>query len=102
MPLISASTRRCCAFVDSIAWVQSYVRVNGSRPPAEVFGRGFRLTSVFLYPPFFELPAERIEQPCREHLAILDAVENGDLEWAEALLRQHLKQAHEYGAGERD
>lgn len=50
---------------------------------------------------FFELPAERIEQSCREHLAILDAVENGDLEWAEALLRQHLKQAHEYGAGER-
>lgn len=51
---------------------------------------------------FFELPAERIEQSCREHLAILDAVENSDLEWAEALLRQHLKQALEYGAGERD
>lgn len=48
---------------------------------------------------FFELPAERIEQSCREHLAILDAVESGDLEWAEALLRQHLKQASEYGLG---
>lgn len=51
---------------------------------------------------FFELPAERIEQSCREHLAILDAVENGDLDWAEALLRQHLKQALEYGTGDRD
>lgn len=48
---------------------------------------------------FFELPAERIEQSCREHLSILDAVENADLEWAEALLRQHLKQALEYGGG---
>lgn len=48
---------------------------------------------------FFELPAERIEQSCREHLAILDAVESGNLDWAEALLRQHLKQALEYGAG---
>jgi DNA-binding GntR family transcriptional regulator len=47
---------------------------------------------------FFELPAERIEQSCREHLAILDAVDNGDLDWAEALLRQHLKQAWEFGA----
>lgn len=45
---------------------------------------------------FFELPAERIEQSCREHLAILDAVDNGDLDWAEALLRQHLKQAWEW------
>jgi DNA-binding GntR family transcriptional regulator len=51
---------------------------------------------------FFELPAERIEQSCREHLAILDAVENADLEWAEALLRQHLKQALEYGGGRDD
>ncbi len=46
---------------------------------------------------FFELPAKRIEQSCREHLAILDAVERGNVEWAEALLRQHLKQASEYG-----
>jgi DNA-binding GntR family transcriptional regulator len=45
---------------------------------------------------FEELPAERIEQSCREHLAILDAVEAGDVEWAEALLRQHLRQAAEF------
>lgn len=45
-----------------------------------------------------ELPAERIEQSCREHLAILDAVEAGEIEWAEALLRQHLRQASEIAA----
>lgn len=46
---------------------------------------------------FLELPATRIEQSCREHLAILEAAENGDLDWAEALLRQHLKQAMDFG-----
>ncbi|WP_157020252.1 GntR family transcriptional regulator [Mesorhizobium xinjiangense] len=44
-----------------------------------------------------ELPAKRIEQSCREHLAILDAVEAGDMEWSEALLRQHLRQAAQFG-----
>lgn len=50
---------------------------------------------------FEELPAERIEQSCREHLAILDAVEAGDIEWAEALLRQHLRQAAEFSLPQR-
>ena len=45
---------------------------------------------------FKELPAERIEQSCLEHLAILDAIEAGDIEWGEALLRQHLRQAAEF------
>lgn len=45
---------------------------------------------------FEELSAERIRQSCEEHLAVLDAVEAGNMDWAEALLRQHLKQAAEY------
>jgi DNA-binding GntR family transcriptional regulator len=48
-----------------------------------------------------ELPAERIEQSCQEHLAILDAVEAGEIEWAEALLRQHLRQASEIASPRR-
>lgn len=47
---------------------------------------------------FEELPIERVEQSCREHLTILDAVETGEIEWAEALLRQHLRQASEFAA----
>lgn len=46
---------------------------------------------------FDELPARRVEQSCREHLAILDAIEAGEIEWAEALLRQHLRQAADFG-----
>jgi len=45
---------------------------------------------------FRELPAERVEQSCREHMAILDAIEAGEMEWAEALLRQHLRQASDF------
>lgn len=43
-----------------------------------------------------DLPAARINQSCREHLAILDAVDSGNLDWAEALLRQHLREASSF------
>jgi len=40
-----------------------------------------------------DLSIERIRTSCNEHIAILDAVENGNLEWAESLMREHLKKA---------
>lgn len=45
---------------------------------------------------FEELSEDRIRQSCEEHLAVLDAIEAGNMDWAEALLRQHLKQAADY------
>jgi len=42
---------------------------------------------------YYDLPRARIEQSCREHLQVLDAIEAGDLDWAESLLRHHLRQA---------
>jgi DNA-binding GntR family transcriptional regulator len=45
------------------------------------------------YTVFQRLSQERVEQSCREHLAILDALEAGDAEWAEAIMRRHLRQA---------
>ena len=42
---------------------------------------------------FEELPAERIRQSSEEHLAILDAAESGDRDWAAALLHRHLQSA---------
>ncbi|WP_374091308.1 FCD domain-containing protein [Pseudomonas sp. TH10] len=35
--------------------------------------------------------------PCREHLAILDALEQGDNEWASTLLHRHLEVASKMG-----
>ncbi|MEY8837856.1 GntR family transcriptional regulator [Cribrihabitans sp. XS_ASV171] len=42
---------------------------------------------------FETLPLARIHQSCEEHMAILDAAEAGDLEWAAALLKRHLQAA---------
>ncbi|WP_225025928.1 GntR family transcriptional regulator [Xinfangfangia pollutisoli] len=41
------------------------------------------------------LAPARLQQSCTEHIAILDAVEAGDRDWAAALLRQHLRSAAE-------
>ena len=38
----------------------------------------------------FSEGSEGLAQSCREHMAILDAVEAGDREWAAALMRKHL------------
>jgi DNA-binding GntR family transcriptional regulator len=49
-----------------------------------------RMREFVEYP---SLPQQRIEQSCREHLAILDAIETGDLAWAAALMMRHLELA---------
>ncbi len=41
------------------------------------------------------LPIERIRTSCEEHLRILDAIEEHNYEWAESLMREHLKTAGE-------
>ncbi|QCI13192.1 GntR family transcriptional regulator [Pseudomonas putida] len=40
---------------------------------------------------------ERVKASCREHLAILDALEQGDNEWASTLLHRHLEVASKMG-----
>lgn len=40
---------------------------------------------------------ERVKTSCREHLAILDALEQGDNEWASILLHRHLEVASKMG-----
>jgi DNA-binding GntR family transcriptional regulator len=42
------------------------------------------------YAHFPRLGPGRIRQSCREHLGILDALESGDIAFAEALLLRHL------------
>ncbi|WP_052017394.1 FCD domain-containing protein [Nitratireductor aquibiodomus] len=48
---------------------------------------------------YYELSTARVMQSCKEHLAILDAAEAGEIEWAEALLRRHLREAVELVGG---
>ena len=44
------------------------------------------------YADYAELDADALLKSCREHLAILDALEQGDINWAAILMRQHLTQ----------
>ena len=43
----------------------------------------------------FTADSRALMQSCREHLAILDAIEAGDREWASALMRRHLSEGAE-------
>lgn len=52
------------------------------------------LRQVNEYADFPTLPPQRIAQSCQEHLGILDALRDGDLAFAEALLKRHLQQAN--------
>lgn len=45
------------------------------------------------YAAFERIGPERIEQSCREHIGILAALKDGDVDFAEALLRRHLSLA---------
>lgn len=45
------------------------------------------------YADFDKLSGARIHSACREHIAILDALGDGDTEFAEALLRRHIERA---------
>jgi DNA-binding GntR family transcriptional regulator len=43
----------------------------------------------------FTADSRALVSSCREHLAILDAIEGGQLEWAAALMRRHLQEGAE-------
>jgi DNA-binding GntR family transcriptional regulator len=43
----------------------------------------------------FTADSRALVQSCKEHLAILDAIEAGDREWAAALMRRHLSEGSE-------
>ena len=47
----------------------------------------------------FASDSRGLAQSCREHLAILDALADGDREWAAALMRKHLSSAIERVVG---
>lgn len=77
---------------------EGLVRCSGNRFFIEAVRQQNNLRRMQESSGFEELPPERIEQSCREHIAILDTIERGEIEWAEALLRRHLRQASEFAA----
>jgi DNA-binding GntR family transcriptional regulator len=52
------------------------------------------------YADFEKLSEARIHDACAEHIAILDALADGDIDFAEALLRRHIERASRDVCGE--
>lgn len=65
----------------------------GNRFIARALAQQNQLRRLWEYAEFTGLTGGRIRQSCAEHLAILDAIGEGDREWAAALLARHLRQA---------
>jgi DNA-binding GntR family transcriptional regulator len=66
---------------------------SGNRFMLQAVRQQNKLRQLNEYADFPNLGAARIGQSCREHLGILDALESGDLTFAESLLHRHLRLA---------
>jgi DNA-binding GntR family transcriptional regulator len=66
---------------------------SGNRFFLQAVKRQNALRQMHQFADFAQLEPGQIAQSCREHLAILDAVEAGDRAGAVALLRAHLRGA---------
>ncbi|MDQ8731116.1 GntR family transcriptional regulator [Bradyrhizobium sp. LHD-71] len=64
---------------------------SGNRYLLQAVARQNALRRFGEYSTFPRLAPERVAQSSREHLAILDAIASGDLEWAAMLLHRHLE-----------
>jgi DNA-binding GntR family transcriptional regulator len=66
---------------------------SGNRFILQAIRQQNKLRQLNEYADFPNLGSARIGQSCREHLGILDALESGDLTFAESLLQRHLRLA---------
>lgn len=83
-------------FETNAAFHQMIAAFSGNRFFAQAIRYQNDLRRLREHAEFSSLSRTRIEQSCREHLAIIEAIEQGDRAWAAALLRRHLVQAMDY------
>ncbi|MBU0723842.1 MAG: GntR family transcriptional regulator [Alphaproteobacteria bacterium] len=83
-------------FDTNAAFHEGIAELSGNRFYLQAIRHQNTLRRMLEYAEFSAMPRDRVEQSCREHLAILDAIESGDRAWAEALMRRHLSQALDY------
>ncbi|MCG7393396.1 GntR family transcriptional regulator [Microvirga sp. ACRRW] len=67
------------------------VEMSGNEFFVEAIGRQNQLRRIVEYST--QVDRERMRQSCLEHLAIIDALEAGDRNWAATLMERHLKAA---------
>jgi DNA-binding GntR family transcriptional regulator len=86
--------------LDPAAWFETNRRFHDhiaagsdNRFVARALAQQNQLRRLWEYAEFTDLTGARIRQSCAEHLAILEAIAEGDRAWAAALLARHLRQA---------
>lgn len=72
---------------------------SGNRFMLQAVQQQNRLRRLLEYRGFQTQNAERVQASCEEHLAIMDALERGDNEWASTLLKRHLQVASKLKLG---
>jgi DNA-binding GntR family transcriptional regulator len=72
---------------------ETLVSWSGNRFLAEAVRQQNNLRRMTEYADFDKLSGEHIHAASSEHIAILDALAEGDVEFAEALLRRHIERA---------
>jgi DNA-binding GntR family transcriptional regulator len=89
----AASITRERWFRVNAAYHETLVAWSGNRFLLQAIRQQNNLRRMTEYADFDKLSEARIHDACREHIAILDALAEGDLGYAEALLRRHIERA---------
>jgi DNA-binding GntR family transcriptional regulator len=89
----AASITRERWFRVNAAYHETIVAWSGNRFLLQAIRQQNNLRRMTEYADFDELSEARIQRACGEHIAILEALAEGDLDYAEALLRRHIERA---------
>ncbi|PRD51717.1 GntR family transcriptional regulator [Phyllobacterium myrsinacearum] len=96
MRIPPASVQRDQWFSVNASFHEALAVWSGNRFLVQAVRQQNSLRRITEYAYFERLPHERIRQVCIEHIAILDALSENDLTFAEALLRRHIEGASRY------
>jgi DNA-binding GntR family transcriptional regulator len=89
----TASITRERWFRVNAAYHETLVAWSGNRFLLQAIRQQNNLRRMTEYADFAKLSEARIHDACGEHIAILEALAEGDLDYAEALLRRHIERA---------
>lgn len=85
--------RRDDWFNMNVEFHETLVAWSGNRFLLRAIRQQNNLRRMTEYASFESIDLERVQSSCSAHLAILDALDSGDIDFAEALLRRHLTHA---------
>lgn len=96
----TASIQREQWFRMNAEFHEMLVKWSGNRFLMQAMNQQNNLRRMMEYAGFHSINAERVQNSCGDHVAILDALAAGDITFAEALLRRHLERAGPIASGD--